>query len=151
MDWLATFGFPSLPKPLVLLWMAFPALHVWQAVGGLWRRWRLRTRSVKVDAEVAEVRTNGEVDPIAGAMIVDLALVYEMDGQDWGHLVTRHDHHKQSYQEGDVISLICERGNPANVMDAQRRPWDDVMGPMVFALLLFAFMGWLALVTVGWY
>ena len=149
MDWLAALV-PSRLAPLIaILWLLVPTVYVCQAVAGLWRRMRLLRDPVPVTAEVTEVRAGGEVMEITDVSIVDVTLAYDADGRTWSHRQTRTDHQKVAYRVGSPVDLIYQRGNPANVIDADRHPWNDVIGPMVFSALLFVFMGWLLLFVGG--
>ena len=74
---------------------------------------------------------------------------YSVDGVTFTHSETKTDHQRRQYQVGTVLELIHERGNPGNAIDVRRKRWDDVIGPLVFGLLLLAFMTWLLLFISG--
>lgn len=148
MNWLTGFGPLRYPWLIGMLWMAGPTLFVGHSLWGLMRRYRLRSRAVLIAAEITAVDVFTSVEAVVG-MVVDLELRYDVNGRSYSHRVTRSDHHKQNYEAGGTIELVYERANPANVMDAERRPWDDVIGPVVFSGLLFVFMGWLWLFLSG--
>jgi len=90
-----------------------------------------------------------KVETSDDAAIVDLHLVYAVAGRQYACMTTRTDNLRVSYQTGMAIDLLCQTDNPANVMDASLRPWDDVIGPVVLGVLLLLCMGWLWLVLVG--
>ena len=150
MDWLATISPVRLKTLLGLLWLIGPAYLMWQSLGAIARRNRLWSSPMTVSGEVREVLPGGDAPSLDTAVIVDLKLSYEVDGRPYAHTVTRTDHQRVGYCAGSQIDLVCEDGNPANVVDAARRPWDDVIGPMVFSVLLFLAMAWLWLILVGY-
>lgn len=91
-----------------------------------------------------EVRAS-HVLRLEDATVVDVVARYEIDGRDYQMEATKTDHQRRQYYAGGPIELVYERGNPSNVIDAGRKPWDDVIGPVVFGLLLLAFMTWFLL------
>lgn len=149
MDRLAWFGPLRFPGVIAFLWMLGPTAFLGQTLWGLLRRHRLRTRGLPVQAVITAVNVFSAIDSADEGMVVDLELSYDVDGRTYTHCATRTDHHKMQYTVGGVIDLLCERGNPANVMDARRRPWDDVIGPVVLSVLVFVFMGWLWMFLSG--
>ena len=62
--------------------------------------------------------------------------------------VTRVGHEAEEMAIGALVPLVCQRDVPTNVIDARARPWDDVSGPVVLAVLLLMFMAWLWM--FGW-
>ena len=149
MDWLAALGWTRAPSLLGILWMLPPAVLVGQALRGLWRRMRLLHRALPVVAEVYEIESASETDAIAESTMVDLLVRYRVGDREYGHRLTRIDHRRVQYRAGGKVSLLHERGNPGNVIDADRHPWNDVIGPLVLGALLFVFMGWLLLFVGG--
>jgi len=125
-----------------LLWFAGPMVMLIQAGIGLWRRFRLLRDPVTVEGEVEEVHPAG-----AGVgqapLLVDLRVAFVLDGRSGELWVTRAGREAEAIGIGSPVRLVCERGHPANVIDAAKRPWDDVIGPAVFAVLLLIFMLWL--------
>lgn len=134
---------------LGLLWLLGPALFMLRSFGAIARRSRLWSNPMTVTGLVTKVLPGGDATSLGEAMIVDLQLRYEIDGRSFSHSVTRTDHQQVGYFAGSEIDLVCEQDNPANVMDPSRRPWDDVIGPMVLSLLLAFFMAWTWQVFVG--
>jgi Protein of unknown function (DUF3592) len=149
MDRLAWFGPLRFPGVVAFFWMLGPTVFLGHSLWGLLRRHRLRTRGVPVESVITTVNVFSALDSADEGMVVDLELSYEVNGASYAHRESRSDHHKKQYEAGGTIELLYERGNPANVMDAQRRPWDDVIGPVVLSVLLFVFMGWLWLFLSG--
>ena len=143
MDRLAWFGPLRFPVLIAFLWMLGPTVFLGHSLWGLLRRHRLRMRGVPVEAVITAVNVFSAIDSVDEGMVVDLELSYDVNGRSYAHRETRSDHHKKNYEAGGGIELLYERGNPGNVMDAERRPWDDVIGPVVLSVLLFVFVGWL--------
>lgn len=133
---------------IVILWFSVPVYVLGQALVGLWRRWWLLQKPERIDAQVIEVKAS-HVTRLEEAQVVDLLVKYVRDGRDYEHALTRADHQRRQYGVGDVVELILERGRPANAIDAERKPWDDVIGPAVFGLLLLLFMAWSGPFLVG--
>ena len=149
MDWLAGFFAPRLPLLISLAWMSVPTVITVQGLAGLWRRWKLLRHAVAVDAVVKEVRPGVALESLDESSAVELVVAYRVAARSFDHRLTRTDHRQRNYQVGSGIRLIYQRDHPTHVMDAERRPWDDVIGPLVFGGLLFAFMGWLLLFVAG--
>lgn len=138
-------GVDAIPLVRVLgvVWMLGPTFFVGHALFGLLRRYRLRSRAVATDAEVTAVDVFSDVDGVEEGMLVELTVRYVVEGRAYAHQVTRSDHNRAHYDVGSRLELVYERGQPCNVMDSASRPWNDVIGPVVFSSLLFVFMGWL--------
>ena len=149
MDWLAGLGLPRAPMLLALIWMLGPTVLLAQALAGLLRRWRLLQNAVPVDAEVGKIEAAGGTDGVPESTIVDLHVHYRVSERVYGHRLTRADHQQNRYEIGDIVGLLHQEYRPANAKDAQSHPWHDVIGPVVFAVLLFAFMAWLLLFVSG--
>ncbi len=147
MEWLASAALHRLPQFIAMLWMLGPTYLIGQAILGLWRRFRLLRAPVPVTAEVDEVwPRDGSLDD---CLVVDLVARYHVDNVIYRHRQTKADHLQKKYRIGYHLELIHERSKPSNVIDATSRPWDDVIGPVVFSFLLFAFMGWVLLFVGG--
>ena len=131
-------------KVIILLGLTVPVYVLCQGLLGLWRRFRLIRSPVSIEAKVMEVRAS-HVLRLEDATVVDVVARYEIDGRDYQMEATKTDHQRRQYYAGGPIELVYERGNPSNVIDAGRKPWDDVIGPVVFGLLLLAFMTWFLL------
>ena len=149
MDWLAGLGVLRLPLLIAFIWMLVPTMVLAQALGGLLRRLRLLQNAVPVEAEVEAIDAPGGTDGVPESTVVDLRVFYRVGEQGYRQRLTRTDHQRNRYEIGDVVGLLREETNPANAIDAQSHPWHDVIGPMVFGVLLFAFMGWLLLFLHG--
>ncbi|MFM9942401.1 MAG: DUF3592 domain-containing protein [Hyphomicrobiaceae bacterium] len=147
MDGFLALVLSHMPAIVGVLWMLVPSYYLYQAVKGLWRRWRLRAYAVPISATVTEVLLYSAPGATSESTVVDLMLAYVVDEGTYVHRETRTDHLIMQYQVGSRLDLLYERGDPANVMAASRRPWDDVAGPVVFSVLLVLFMGWLLLIV----
>ena len=139
----------SIVQLLFILWLVGPFVMIVQAGVGLWRRGKLLRNAVAVDAEVNEIYPSG-ITANDLPTIVDMRVTYDHDGKSFEHWVVRSGPEAATFGIGNGVKLLYEKQNPPNVIDAAKRPWDDVTGPMVFAVLLFIFMFWLFLVLVGW-
>lgn len=128
---------------LALLWMAVPAKLLLTSLWAIVRRARLHREPLSVLGIITEVETS--VD----GTLAFLQLRYWVNGVQYVHATTRADNQNMSYSVGGTIELVCKEDDPANVMDATKRPWDDVIGPAVLAGLLAFFMAWLWQVFVG--
>jgi len=132
------------PKTLLaLLWMAVPARMLLSSLWAVIRRARLRREPLEVIAVITGVETSTD-----GA-IATLQLRYTVDDRRYTHATTRMDNQRVGYCVGGTIDLVCQQDAPANVMDAAKRPWDDVIGPVVLGVLLFLAMAWLWLIFIG--
>ena len=129
---------------LSIAWMLVPSVLVLQASRKLWLRVRLMRDPVPVVAEVSEVHPRGFGEE-GHATVVELRVSFGALGRAHDRWVTRMGPEAATYQLGSPVKLVHEQGNPANSIDAASRPWDDVLGSLVFSALLFAFMGWLLL------
>jgi hypothetical protein len=133
---------------IAIAWFAVPVYVLAQALVGLWRRWWLLLKPEQVEAQVIEVKAS-HVTRLEEATVVDLEVTYSIEGCDYQYALTRTDHQRRQYGVGSVVELICEQGRPGNVIDVERRRWDDVIGPFVFGLLLLLFMAWAGPFLVG--
>lgn len=131
---------------LTILWLAGPVVLLASAVAGLWRRWRLLSDPITVDGVVEEVHPVGGQD--ASVPMVMLRVACAHAGRQGSLWVTRVGREAEEMGIGAVVPVICQRDMPSNVIDARSRPWDDVIGPVVLAVLLLIFMAWLWL--FGW-
>lgn len=131
---------------LTILWLAGPTLLLASALAGLWRRWQLLRDPMPTDGVVEEVHPVG--GPDADVPMVMLRVACADAGRQGSLWVTRVGREAEEITIGAIVPVICQRMEPSNVIDARAHPWDDVIGPVVLAVLLMIFMLWLGL--FGW-